>query len=105
MYYFKYHPGEKETVKIMKGFYITQKVLGEKVLCFKSEATKEQTDKLRHFAQRKIFHSYLSFNSLELDWNQTMLPNMIPSSNEILSHLYLKKQMKPEERIREENTK
>lgn len=35
-----------------------------------------------------------------------MLPNMISSLNEILSHLTLRKyQMKPEERIREDNTK
>lgn len=47
MYYFKYHPGEKETVKIMEVFYVTQKVLGEKVQSFKREVTKEQTDKLR----------------------------------------------------------
>lgn len=91
MYYFKYHPGEKETVKIMKVFYITQKVLGEKVLCFKRKITKEQTDKLRVeilYREKSFAHT---FNSLELDWKQTMLPNMISSLNEILSHLYLKK--------------
>lgn len=30
----------------MKVFYVTQKVLGEKVLCFKREITKDKTDKI-----------------------------------------------------------
>lgn len=41
----------------MKVFYITRKVLGEKVLYFKREITKEQTDKLRV----EILHREKSF--------------------------------------------
>lgn len=59
MYYFKDHLREKETVKIMNVFYVTQKVLGELVLRFKRKVTKEQTATLKaDTVQRKIFHLY-----------------------------------------------
>jgi len=69
VYYFKYHLGEKETVKIMNMFYVTQKVLGEIVLYCKRKATKNKLPnyKLTFCAEKNLS---LIFFKLVL-WSQT----------------------------------